>query len=206
MHKKIIDISVGISPDMLIYPGDPKPQVETIFSIEKDGAKVSCISFGSHTGTHIDAPSHIFKDGITVDQVQLNGLVGKALLLDFSTNGELITGSNLKVASRRFEHIPDITIILLKTGNFAYLDKSGAHWITRNGFTTVGVDSMSVDVPSEMMVHEQLLGNGINIVECLDLHEANEGVYGFMCLPLKIIDCDGAPARAVLFLDCFFQE
>ena len=76
MHKKIIDISVGISPDMLIYPGDPKPQIETISSIETDGAKVSSISFGSHTGTHIDAPSHIFEDGVTIDRIQLDGLGG----------------------------------------------------------------------------------------------------------------------------------
>ncbi|MGP8320447.1 MAG: cyclase family protein [Methanosarcinaceae archaeon] len=201
MRKKIIDISVGISSDMLIYPGDPKPLIKTISSIEKNGAKVSDISFGSHTGTHIDAPSHIFKNGITVDQIKLDGLVGKALLLDFSINGKVIAGSDLEDIYRRFEHIPDITILLLKTNNVAYLDESAAYWIIRNGFKTVGIDGMSVDFPSQMMIHGQLLGNGIIIVECLNLYGVDEGVYDFICLPLKIIDCDGAPARAVLFLD-----
>lgn len=201
MIKKVIDISIGISSDMPIYPSDPKPQIETISSIETNGAKVSSISFGSHTGTHIDAPSHIFKDGATVDQIQLDGLVGKALMLNFSTKEKVITGRDLEVACRRFEDIPDITILLLKTGNFAYLDKSAADWIIENGFTTVGIDGMSVDDPSQMTVHRHLLGNEINIIECLDLHSVDEGVYGFMCLPLKIIGCDGAPARAVLFSD-----
>ncbi len=201
MRKKIIDISVGISSDMLIYPGDPKPRVKTISSIEKNGAKVSGISFGSHTGTHIDAPSHIFKNGITVDQIKLDGLVGKALLLDFSINGKVIAGSDLEDIYRRFEHISDITILLLKTNNVAYPDESAAYWIIKNGFTTVGIDGMSVDVPSQMVIHGQLLGNGIIIVECLNLYGVDEGVYDFICLPLKIIDCDGAPARAVLFLD-----
>ena len=71
--------------------------------------------------------------------------------------------------------------------------------VIENGFNTVGIDGMSVDDPLQMIVHKQLLGNGINIVECLDLCGINEGMYGFMCLPLKIIGCDGAPARAVLF-------
>ena len=201
MVKKVIDISIGISPDIPIYPGDPKPQVETISSIETDGAKVSSISFGSHTGTHIDAPSHIFKDGATVDRIQLDGLVGKALMLNFSTKENSITGCDLEVAWKLFEDIPDITILLLKTGNFVYPDGSAADWIIENGFTTVGIDGMSVDNPSQLTVHKKLLGTGINIVECLDLHSVDDGVYDFICLPLKIIGCDGAPARAVLFED-----
>ena len=199
MIKKVIDISIGISSDMQIYPGDPKPHIETISSIETDGAKVSRISFGSHTGTHIDAPSHIFEDGNTVDRIQLDSLVGKALVLDLSNKERVITGNDLGAVYSQFAQISDINVILLKTDGFVYLDVSAADWIVVNGFTTIGIDGMSVDDPSQMTVHRQLLGNGINIVECLDLCEVNEGVYGFMCLPLKIIGCDGAPARAVLF-------
>ena len=199
MIKKVIDISIGISSDMQIYPGDPKPHIETISSIETDGAKVSRISFGSHTGTHIDAPSHIFEDGNTVDRIQLDSLVGKALVLDLSIKERAITGDDLGAVYSQFAHISDINVLLLKTDGFVYLDVSAADWIVVNGFTTIGIDGMSVDDPSQMTVHRQLLGNGINIVECLDLCEVNEGVYGFMCLPLKIIGCDGAPARAVLF-------
>ena len=201
MHKKMIDISVGVSPDMPIYPGDPKPQIETISSIEVDGAKVSRISFGSHTGTHIDAPSHVFKDGATVDQIQLDGLVGKAIVLDLSTKEKAITGNDLEVAYRLFKGISGIKILILKLKNSSsYLDESVGDWIVENGFTTVGIDGLSVDVQSQLVVHTKLLGNGINIVECLDLHNVDEGVYDFMCLPLKIIGCDGAPARAVLFI------
>ena len=201
MHKKVIDISVGISPDMLIYPGDPKPQIETISSIETDGAKVSSISFGSHTGTHIDAPSHIFEDGVTIDRIQLDGLVGKALVLDLLIKKNVVTGNDIEASYRHFADISGISILLLKTGNFAYLDRSAADWIVENGFITVGIDGMSVDDSSRMSVHKLLLGNGINIVEYLNLCAVGEGVYDFICLPLKIIGCDGAPARAVLIAD-----
>lgn len=198
MHKKVIDISIGISPDMLIYPGDPKPQIETISSIETDGAKVSSISFGSHTGTHIDAPSHIFEDGVTIDRIQLDGLVGKALVLDLLIKKNVVTGNDIEASYRHFADISGISILLLKTGNFAYLDRSAADWIVENGFITVGIDGMSVDDSSRMSVHKLLLGNGINIVEYLNLCAVGEGVYDFICFPLKIIGCDGAPARAVL--------
>lgn len=201
MGKKVIDISVGISPDMLIYPGDPKPQIETISSIETDGAKVSGISLGSHTGTHIDAPSHVFEDGVTIDQIQLDGLVGKALVLDLLIKNNVVTGNDIEASYRHFADISGISILLLKTGNFTYLDESAADWIVENGFMTVGIDGMSVDDPSRMSVHKRLLGNGINIVEYLNLCAVDGGVYDFMCLPLKIIDCDGAPARAILIAD-----
>lgn len=201
MGKKVIDISVGISPDMLIYPGDPKPQIETISSIETNGAKVSSISFGSHTGTHIDAPSHIFKDGATVDQIQLDGLVGKALVLDLLIKNNVVTGNDIEASYKHFADISGISILLLKTGNFAYLDGSAADWIVENGFKTVGIDAMSVDDSSRMSVHKLLLGNCINTVEYLNLCAVGEGVYDFICLPLKIIGCDGAPARAVLIAD-----
>ena len=186
---------------MLIYPGDPKPQIETISSIETDGAKVSSISFGSHTGTHIDAPSHIFEDGVTIDQIQLDGLVGKALVLDLLIKKNVVTGNDIEVSYRHFANVSGISILLLKTGNFAYLDRSAADWIIENGFRTVGIDGMSVDGPSRMSVHKLLLGNCINIVEYLNLCAVGEGVYDFICLPLKIIGCDGAPARAVLIAD-----
>ncbi|HJH29018.1 MAG TPA: cyclase family protein [Methanosarcinaceae archaeon] len=201
MHKKIIDISVGISPDMLIYPGDPKPQIETISSIGTDGAKVSSISFGSHTGTHIDAPSHIFEDGVTIDRIQLDGLVGKALVLDLLIKKNVVTGNDIEASYRYFANVSDISILLLKSGNFAYLDRSAADWIIEHGFITVGIDGMSVDAPSRTSVHKLLLGNDINIVEYLNLCAVGEGVYDFICLPLKIIGCDGAPARAVLIVD-----
>lgn len=202
MHKKMIDISVGISSDVLIYPGDPKPQIEAISSIEVDGAKVSGISFGSHTATHVDAPSHIFKDGKTIDRIQLDSLVGRALMLDMSAKNECITVNDIDASYRLFEGVSEIRILILKLKNSSsYLDGGVADWIVANGFKTVGIDGLSVDVQSQLTVHKKLLGAGINIVECLNLHSVDEGVYDFICLPLKIIGCDGAPARAVLFED-----
>ncbi|TAH72870.1 MAG: cyclase family protein, partial [Methanosarcina mazei] len=84
--------------------------------------------------------------------------------------------------------------------NSVYLDSGAAEWIVRNGFKTVGIDSFSVDnLSSEnLSAHHILLSNNVNIVECLDMSSVEAGIYFFLCLPLKIEGCDGAPARALL--------
>lgn len=230
---KITDITVPISLLTPIFPGDPEPSIESAYTIEKDGCAVSRLSFGSHTGTHVDAPSHILKDGLAVDNLNLENLMGQAVLLDFSSiNGEL-TNFILDKAYSDLKNTDYVSILLLKTKpslnyknnsrvsdfqagesnkrseteesseNSVYLDSDAAEWIVRNGFKTVGIDSFSVDSLSSenLPAHHILLSNKVNIVECLDLSLVKEGTYFFLCLPLKIEGCDGAPARALLIYE-----
>jgi len=219
VNGRIIDISVGISTNTPVYPGDPKPEIERVASIDKDGFAVSRISFGSHTGTHIDAPSHIIVDGLTIDRLPLDNLIGPAVLLDFTEKDGAINGSDLDAAYRQFGNTATGTILLLKTmeqyeensvlessaffsfppyDRTVYLDESAAEWIVENGFIVVGIDNFSVDAHSQTTVHSMLLGKGVFVVECLDLRAVEEGIYFFVCLPLKAVGCDGAPARAIL--------
>lgn len=223
---KIIDVTVPISSFTPIFPGDPEPSIERVCTLEKDGCAVSRLSFGSHTGTHVDAPSHILKDGFSVDRLDIESLMGKAVVLDFSQINGALTGNILDKAYNDQKITERVSILLLKTkASFrneinsdisgfqvggldegrefeesAYLDATAAAWIVRNGFKTVGVDSFSVDrLSSESLpAHHTLLSNNVNIVECLDLSSVETGVYFFLCLPLKVEGCDGAPARALL--------
>jgi arylformamidase len=238
---KVIDITVPISPFTPIFPGDPKPSIESVFTLEKDGCAVSRLSFGSHTGTHVDAPSHILKDGPVVDTLNLESLMGLALILDFSRINGALADSLLDKAFN--DLIPgcifpeNVSILLLKTKassrnekssgvsarqagkgdkridksneleeppeNSVYLDAGSAAWIVRKGFKTVGIDNFSVDSLSSenLPAHHILLSNNVNIVECLDLRAVEAGTYFFLCLPLKIEGCDGAPVRALLISD-----
>lgn len=240
---RIIDITVPISPFTSIFPGDPEPSIESTCTLEKDGCAVSRLSFGSHTGTHVDAPSHILKDGLAVDSLNLENLIGQAIVLDFSRVNGALTDSDLDNACNDLKITESISnehvsILLLKTKpsfykeknsgisdfqgeendkgkvsgepsekspekspeNSVHLDAGSAAWIVRNGFKTVGIDSFSVDsLSSESLpAHHILLSSNVNIVECLDLKSVEAGVYFFLCLPLKIEGCDGAPARALL--------
>lgn len=230
-HEKIIDITVPISPFTRTFPGDPIPAVEKVCTLEEQGCAVSKLSFGSHTGTHIDAPSHILKNGLTIDKLELKNLMGTALILDFSSLlGELTAG----ILEKAFQDIgapENIPILLLKTESFSrkqnsagefnppctesdsqgvgygkeksdspYLGESGAAWIVEKGFKTIGIDDFSVDdfYSETLPAHHILLSGNVNIVECLELSAIDPGTYFFICLPLKIEDCDGSPARALL--------
>lgn len=238
--EKIIDITVPISPSTRVFPGDPEPSIESVCTLETEGCAVSKLSFGSHTGTHVDAPSHILKDGKPVDNLELEGLMGRAVILDFSSKTGALSEEILESAFRNVGSPEGITVLLLKTGisEFragsgqglndtdvpqaaglgnrndgenrdrklevpVYLGESAAAWIVGNGFTTVGIDCFSVDslASENLPAHHILLSNRVNIVECLDLSPVESGNYFFICMPLKIEGCDGAPARAVLLQD-----
>lgn len=228
---RIIDITVPISPFTSIFPGDPETSIESACTLEKDGCAVSRLIFGSHTGTHVDAPSHILKDGLSVDNLNLESLMGQAVVLDFSRRNGTLTDSDFDKAFNGLKINEHVSILLLKTkspfpneknpeiSNFlkgerdkerepgkspeesAHLDAGAAAWILQRGFKTVGIDSFSVDSLSSenLPAHHTLLSNNVNIVECLDLSSVESGIYFFLCLPLKIEGCDGAPARALLF-------
>lgn len=231
VHGKIIDITTPISPFTRTFPGDPIPAIEKVCTLEEEGCAVSKLSFGSHTGTHVDAPSHILKNGLTVDKLELKNLMGTALILDFSSLSGELTAGILEEAFRNIGAPENILILLLKTEAFsrkqgsagevsppgvesdsqgmgpekeeydsAYIDESGAAWIVEKGFKTIGIDGFSMDkLCSETLpAHHILLSDNVNIVECLELSSIEAGTYFFICLPLKIEGCDGAPARALL--------
>lgn len=231
IYGKIIDITTPISPFTQIFPGDPIPAIEKICTLEEEGCAVSKLSFGSHTGTHVDAPSHILKNGLTIDKLELENLMGMALILDFSSLSGELTAGILEKAFRNMGTPENIPILLLKTETSsrkqenagkvslpsresdpqsmelgkeepgsAYIDESGAAWIVEKGFKTIGIDSFSVDnfYSETLPAHHILLSGNVNIVECLELNSIEAGTYFFICLPLKIENCDGAPARALL--------
>ncbi|WP_406661015.1 cyclase family protein [Methanolobus sp. ZRKC3] len=213
MVRRIIDISVGISSDMPVYPGDPKPSIENVFSIDKDGFAVSKVGIGTHTGTHIDAPSHILKDGASIDMVSIDHFLGRAVVLDLSYMEKDISRDDLESCFKSSDVYKnaEIDILLLKTVMHSFepvysdihgltvgLDKTVGQWILEYGFRTVGIDTLSVDSDPGLSNHKLLLENDVCIIENLDLAEVRGGIYEFICFPLKLIGCDASPARAIL--------
>jgi arylformamidase len=203
------DISLTISPELPTWPGDPGVELERVEKIE-DGsnANVSRVDMGVHTGTHVDAPFHFLQDGITVDKLDLSLLAGRAYVLHLP-DVDLITASVLEDAQ-----IPPRTRrVLFKTRNSDYwagsdpdfqtefvgLSEDGAEYLVRRGVKLVGVDYLSVaPFHQSRPTHEKLLSAGVVIVEGLDLSKVSQGRYTIYCLPLKLANSDGAPARAIL--------
>jgi arylformamidase len=206
--SRIYDISVPIRSGGLVYSGNPEIDITLQQAVAKGaGANVSAIRFGSHTGTHADAARHFFDDGQTVDKIPLERLIGPALLLSFADDVRSVGAAEL-----RAHDIKGQTRILLRTRNsaflsqkefvkdYTYLAPDGAQYLVDQGVVLVGIDYLSIEQfhSGHHLTHRTLLERSVVIVEGLDLSVPPPGEYQFICLPLRIEGCDGAPARAVL--------
>ena len=203
-----VDISVPLRSGMVHWPDNPPVRIERMLDMDRgDVANVSTISFGSHTGTHMDAPVHFVRGGEGMDRMPLGATMGRARVIEIqdpvSVNPSELEPHGISRGER----------ILFKTQNsagrwredgfiedFVYVSREATRYLPDRGVMTVGVDYISVggfyrDGPD---THQALLGAGIWIIEGLDLSGVDPGGHELICLPLKVKDGDGAPARALL--------
>jgi arylformamidase len=203
---KLYDISVSLFNGLPAFPGDPRISIEPVLGIKDgDGANVSRIVMAGHSGTHVDAPSHMLEDGDTMDSISLPTFMGKAYVADLQGVSEIgareLNGISLRGVER----------LLFKTDNSGFwemtafqagyvsLNMDGAEFLVRQGIRLVGIDYLSIErFDGDGSVHRTLMRNGIVILEGLDLSRVEAGHYELFCLPLRIAGGDGAPARAVL--------
>lgn len=203
------DISLTISPDMPVWPGDPGVVLERVSKIEEGAnSNVTRMAISAHTGTHVDAPFHFLPEGKPVERLVLKVLTGRAYVLGLE-KADLITAAVLENS----EIPPRTRRLLIKTRNSQYwkqedkafqtdfvgISADGAEFLVKRGVKLVGVDYLSVaPYKQSRPTHEILLKAGVVIVEGLDLSEVSQGRYSLFCLPLKLAGSDGAPARAIL--------
>lgn len=210
-NSRIIDISWPIVERMPVYPGNPGVE---IVGYEGTTSRHSKISFGSHTGTHVDAPRHVFAHGGGVDTLPLDAMIGPCRVLDMLHVQEKITVQDLQK-----EDIRSGERILVKTTNsllaampdkgqnffedYIYLDGDAADYLAQTEISLFGTDYLSVKQPGSMdnRPHTALLEKEIVIVEGLNLTDVISGTYQLIVLPLRVVGLDGSPARAVLLSD-----
>ena len=205
-NRKIYDLSVSIYPGMLKWIDDQDVELTQETSIRNDDAyNFSRVTLSTHIGTHIDAPYHFTADGKTVDRLSLHDLIGEALVVQIGA--EVITADELRdVDLKKYKRILFKTrnSELLKSEEFnreyVSLDYSAAELLVKNGVRVVGIDYLSIEEleTEEHLVHKLLTGNGVIIIETLDLSNVEPGEYFLVALPLKLKNSDGAPARVVL--------
>ncbi len=200
---KVIDISRTIQADMEMYPGDAGPQITKVSGLDEgDSYNTSRITLGTHTGTHVDPPLHLIRDRAGIDRLPMNTLVGNARVLDLSSINRPIEASDIGPLEAG-------EIILLKGGPGgsggpgascgAYLTAACARYLVDIGIKTIGTDAISIGaLDEEYEVHHTLLDAGIVVIEGLEMPDVEAGDYFLVCLPLKIANGDGGPARAVL--------
>jgi arylformamidase len=210
--EKAVDLSHHLRNGMPVYVGDPSPSFESYRSLEKDGVNLTKLVMGSHTGTHLDAPKHFIQNGIGIDQIPPEKLIGESYIADFSRKpiGSSISADDLRDIDRSIA--PD-DIVAFYTGcsehwhedairsNYTYLNADAAEYLVSKKVRAVGIDFLSVErfKAPEPVVHKTLLGNGIFIIESLS--NALKQFVGkrilMICMPLKLKNGDGAPSRVI---------
>ena len=207
---KIYDITVPISAATPIYKGDPGVAINSFKAIAAgSSANVSQISFGVHTGTHVDAPNHFIDGAKRVHEIDPEKLVGPCRVIQVPED----------VVAIEPEHVGDIAgvcRVLFKTQNssfwaepelgfrtdFTYITPATAKLLVDNAVVLVGIDYLSIEKSGSPghPVHITLLEKEIVILEGVDLREVPAGDYELICLPLKYDGAtgDGSPARTIL--------
>ena len=191
---------------MLPWPGDPAFRLTRLFDMERgDACTVSALSMSAHAGTHVDAPLHYLRRGRSVDQWPLDATVGPARVIVIR-HPRVIDVDELQTHRiRKGERL------LVKTRNsarkrpgmffkdYVSVSPAAARYLASRRLRAIGIDGPSIG-PFEdgAETHRILLDAGIWIVEWLDLRRIPAGPCELMCLPLRVVGGDGAPARAIL--------
>ena len=203
-----IDVSVTIRHGMVHWPDNPPIVIERHLDIGRgDACNVSHMAIGVHTGTHMDAPVHFLPGGAGLDEMPLSAVIGDVRVIEIA-DPVAVTADEL-----RHHHVARGGRVLFRTANstrcwqthrfvedFVYIAEDAALHLAETGVRTVGVDYLSVGGyrVDGARIHRILLEAGIWIIEGLDLSSVSAGWYEMVCLPLKLHEGDGAPARAIL--------
>ncbi len=208
-QNHLIDISLPLHDGMVIWPGSTGYRLLPVKRLDAgDPVNVSRLDCDVHTGTHIDAPKHHLSGGSTVDQVPLDLLVGPAQVCHLP-HAETISARELE----ELELPPNARRLLIRTSNselwakgesvffteYVALTADAAQWLADHRVDLIGLDYLSVQRYKDgPMTHRILLEAGIIILEGLNLSGVSPGLYELLCLPLRLVGAEGAPARAAL--------
>lgn len=213
---KIIDLTHTISEIMPVYPGTEGPKLQISNTYEKDGFKETLLTMYSHTGTHMDAPAHLFEQRTTLDSLPIEQFVGKGLVINCSDlqEGERITMSYI---DDLIEKANEAEFILFYTGwdkrwgtdsyfgDYPYITEEVAEYLISSTKKGVGLDVIGIDpiYDENLSIHRKLLSeNEIVIIENLNcLDQIGNELFTFCALPIKYANSDGAPIRAIAILE-----
>lgn len=171
---KIIDLSASIYNEMEVFPGDPEVKVERVHNYDEQGWELRKLILGSHTGTHVDAFSHMVPRGKNLDQIPLDNFLGPAMVVNLEDEFPKQTG-----------------LFFTQTIDLTLLDK-----LLKAQPPFVGGD-ISEDLERSLLKHEIITYTNLKNLNRIPL----QTTFFFIGLPLKIQEGDGSPVRAIAILE-----
>ena len=208
---KVIDLSHPITNGMPVYPGTPEVNLSPLATMEANGFRETRLTLTSHTGTHVDAPSHMIAKGKRLDDYGPESFTGFARCLKVDA-----VGVTVSLLEKELPGTPDCDFILFQTGwdqywggedyfrDYPVIDAEAAAWLTRRGLKGIGLDAPSPDPmdSTDYPAHIALMKADLLILENLKgLDGLPAGLFRLVALPLPISNSDGASARVIALLD-----
>jgi kynurenine formamidase len=215
--SKLYDLTHPLNSSTPIYPGDPHYSAQSLASVAKDGYEIHKLSLCSHTGTHVNAPSHFIEKGLSIDQIPLSTFVGSAVIIDLSKEIQ----PKQKIIWKDIEPYEGTlkpgVIVVICTGwyekwgteeyfNHPYMMKEVAEEFVARGIKAVAVDFLNPDETvlggeseNGFQFHQVVLRAGVIIAENLTNVKPLIGLPNIhvSLLPLKLEGIDGSPIRAI---------
>lgn len=201
----LYDITLPLRPEQPTWPGDSPFLIGINQSIAKGSLfNTTRFSLESHFATHIDAPYHFEENGITVDKIPMEVMIGPVLVhevdtLDFIQPGHLPELSNIERIIFKTPNTHFIADTVFHT-EYAAVGIEAAELLVHAGIKLVGIDYFSVETYycEDYPVHHVFLRNNVILLEGVDLRQVPPGWYELLALPMKIQGADGSPVRAIL--------
>ncbi len=207
--KSIYDITVLLGEESITYPGDPVFLRELVTTLKDQGdCELSRLSMSSHSGTHMDAPSHFIQGGKSIDRYGPEDFMFSAVILE-TKDDRIIHPKEMKNI-----RIDPGDALLFKTENsrsgrcksgafsqdYVYLSEEAADLCIEKGVGLIGIDYITIDRYNDatFAIHHKILGNNILILEGIDLSEVPPGRFTLFCPALKIKNGEASPVRAFL--------
>lgn len=205
INSNYYDLTAEISEKTVVFPGDPEYKMQAVCSLENGSTFNLChMHFGNHTGTHIDFPAHVIKDGKTSSDYSIDHFIGSGIIIKVPDTEASITKNFISQ-----QPILQSDIVFFKTANsklskqakftnnYVYIEPDAAEVLLKKQVKIVGIDYISVDKyeNEDLPVHKSLLSNEVLIVEGLELNNAPIGRCEIFIMPLNIPNMDGLPAR-----------
>jgi arylformamidase len=206
MTRRLWDISPAVQAASPVFPGDTAYSQQWCATIGPGcPVNVSAITLSPHVGAHADAPLHYEAEGTSIGHVDLDAFLGPCRVIHAIAKGPLIEWEHIahavtgglppRVLVRTYERAPATW-----DQDLAAYAPATVERLADLGVKLIGIDTASIDPASSKRLdsHQVIRRRGLRVLENLVLDEVAEGDYELIALPLKLVEADASPVRAVL--------
>ena len=201
---RIWDISPAVDEHAAVFPGDAAYSQKLHFALSPDcPVNVNTLTFSPHTGAHADAPMHYANGEAAIGAVDLAPYLGPCRVIHCIDCGPLVQPHHIAHA---LDKLPPR--VLLRTAaaasqgwaSFTAIAPATLELLATKNIALVGIDTPSVDpaTSQDLPSHHLLLQHGLRVLENLVLDDVPAGDYELIALPLKLMQADASPVRAIL--------